>query len=92
MEIKCNKCGEINNYRTEMKNGQNVAHCNICGSFIKNIPYQTPKFYFGKYKGQLISDCQDLGYLQWMVTSGVVKANIKDAVIDQISKIKLYGQ
>ena len=90
MEIKC-KCGEVNNYRTEMKNGQNVAHCNKCGSYIKNIPYSEPKFYFGKYKGKLISDCQDLGYLQWLINSGAVRANQKEAVLVQIEKINLYG-
>ena len=93
MEIKCNKCGEVNNYRTEMKNGQNVAHCIKCGSYIKNIPYvKEHKFYFGKYKDKLISDCQDLEYLQWLITGKIVKANIREAVITQIEKIKLYGQ
>ena len=93
MEIVCKNCGLVNDYRTEMKNGQNVAHCNGCGKYIKNIPYnQTPKLYFGKYKDRIISEIEDLNYLQWLVESGAVRANIKQAVIDRIAQLKIYGQ
>lgn len=92
MEIVCKNCGSVDQYRTEMKNNQNVAHCLSCGKYIKNIPYaQTPKLYFGKYKDKPITEIQDLGYLEWLIEKNVVKANIRQAVINQISIIKLYG-
>lgn len=76
-----------------MKNGQNVAHCNGCGKYIKNIPYNPrPKIYFGKYKNRFIDDLEDIQYLKWLIDNQVVKANIKQAVIEQIDKLKLYGQ
>lgn len=90
MEIVCKNCGSINDYRTEFKGNQLVAHCNGCGSFIKNIPYKEPTLYFGKYKDKKVSDIQDLGYLQWLIDKSVVKANIREAVVNQIQKIKLY--
>lgn len=93
MEIVCKNCGSVNDYRTEMKNGQNVAHCNACGKYIKNIPYNPhPKLYFGKYKDRLIKDIEDLNYLQWLIDGNVLKANTRRAVIDRIAQLKIYGQ
>jgi hypothetical protein len=88
MQVICNKCGLVDNYRTELKNGQKVAHCNGCNSFIKNIPYQPAKFYFGKYKDTLISDCNDLQYCEWFLGNTNPKANIKLAVINKIIDLK----
>ena len=88
MEIVCKSCGTINDYRTELKNNQNTAFCNSCGTFIKNIPYSKPKFYFGKYSGTLISDCDDLNYLDWFLNNTKPKANIKQAVETQIKTLK----
>jgi uncharacterized protein (DUF3820 family) len=92
MELVCRKCGSINDYSTEMKSGQNVATCNACGSFIKNIPYREPALYFGKYKGRAIKDIPDPNYLQWVLDKCNPKGSIKQAVINQISKLKMYGQ
>lgn len=47
-----------------------------------------PKFYFGKYKDTLISDCKDLNYLVWVFENTGIKANIKNAVSEQITKLK----
>lgn len=87
MEIICKNCGSVNDYTTELKNGQNVATCSCCDRFIKNVPYQPPKFYFGKYKNQLISENIDLNYLEWFLHNTKPKANIKEAVIKQINII-----
>jgi uncharacterized protein (DUF3820 family) len=87
-QIVCKKCGVENDYSTQLKNGQNVATCNNCQSFIKNIAYQPPKFYFGKYKGTLIADCFDLKYLTWFLAETNPKANIKTAVIERINLLK----
>jgi uncharacterized protein (DUF3820 family) len=85
--IVCKKCGAENDYSTQLKNGQNVATCNKCQSFIKNISYQPAKFYFGKYKGTEIASCLDLEYLKWFAENTNPKANIKYACYLQISKI-----
>jgi hypothetical protein len=67
-DIVCKECGNVNDYRTEMKANNKVAYCNGCGNFIKNIPYETePKMYFGKYKGQLLRDITDREYLHWLL-------------------------
>ncbi len=55
-DIICKKCGEVNNYRTELKSNNQVAYCNGCGAYIKNIPYAEPALYVGKYKGIPIKD------------------------------------
>jgi len=93
MDIICRSCGSINDYRTQMINGQNVAHCNSCDSFIKNIPYsqEQPKMYFGKYKGGYIHDIDDLPYLVWLNENVNLKPErIKKAVEERISYLKVY--
>jgi len=84
MEITCKNCGVIDDYITIMKNGQNVATCNGCQKFIKNMPYQIPKFYIGKYKGQTISSCADLNYLKWFILNTNPKSTQKIAVESRI--------
>lgn len=72
MEIVCKKCGSINDYKTQLKNNQNTAWCNVCGSFIKNIPYAEPALYFGKYKGRKIKSLttpEETQYLHWLINS-----------------------
>ena len=90
MDIICKKCGSVNDYKTELKNSQNVAHCNGCGKFIKNIPYQKPKMYFGKYKDKFISDITDINYLDWVLRQNIVKGNNKQAIIDQLFKLNSH--
>lgn len=85
--VICKKCGLVDDYSTEIKNGHKVATCNGCKSFIKNIPHQPPKFYIGKYKGQLISECTDKSYLQWFILNTNPKANIKEACIKKIAEL-----
>lgn len=68
-EIICKHCGCVDDYTTEMKSNQNVATCNGCGTFIKNIPYQAPALYFGKYKGLAIKNYlsrDHVNYLYWI--------------------------
>jgi ribosomal protein L34E len=91
MQVVCRNCGSVDNYITEFKGNQNVAHCNSCGKFIKNIPYKEPTLYFGKYKDKKVSEIQDMQYLQWLIDKSVVRANIKDAVVKQIERIKIQG-
>jgi uncharacterized protein (DUF3820 family) len=68
-EIICKNCGSINDYDFELRNGQKVAWCKSCKTFIKNIPYNDPALYFGKYKGKAIKDYftpDEVNYLHWI--------------------------
>jgi hypothetical protein len=59
-DIICKNCGYINDYRTELKANNNVAYCNGCDKYIKNIPQNNmPMLHFGKYKGKLVTDIEN---------------------------------
>jgi len=88
-DIKCPKCGAINDYYTELKANNNVARCSLCDTFIKNIPYQTEQqFFFGKYKGKKVSEIEDIQYLQWVLDKTNPKPAFRDAIIKQIDRFK----
>ena len=88
MEIICNKCGSINDYRTIMKSGQNTAWCNGCDSYIKNIPQNKPKLYFGKYKGLFVHQMtlpEHRNYFNWLISAGIkLDSRTKQAVLKMI--------
>lgn len=85
-QIKCNKCGSIDDYYTELKSNNNVARCNQCDSFIKNIPYQTEHvFYFGKYKDKKVNEVEDIPYLQWVLKNTKPSKSMREAIEKQIS-------
>lgn len=86
--IKCPKCGATDQYYTELKANNNVARCSICDAFIKNIPYQQPALYFGKYKGKKIADIEDIEYLKWVLNNIRLSAPFKDAIQKQISNFE----
>lgn len=68
-DIICKQCGSINDYKVERKAHNDVATCNGCGAFIKNIPYAEPALYFGKFKGKPIKDFvtpDEIRYLYWV--------------------------
>jgi len=88
-QIKCPKCGAIDQFYTELKANNNVARCSLCDTFIKNIPYQTEQaFYFGKYNGKKVSEVDDLGYLKWAVENTKPKPAMREAILKQISKVE----
>ena len=68
-DIVCKNCGTVDDYTLEMKSNQNVATCNGCGKFIKNVAYNPPALYFGKYSGKAIKDYftpDEVNYLHWI--------------------------
>lgn len=86
-QLVCKKCGAIDDYTTEQKSNNLVATC-TCGAFIKNIPTEKPKFYFGKYKDNVIEDCNDLSYLIWARDNmNALKGRQKQAVLDRITSL-----
>lgn len=90
-EIICNKCGSVDDFRVELKSNNQVAYCNSCGAYIKNIPYAEPSFYFGRYKGMKVSDLidvKDVPYLEWyLLNIQKITPSMKDAIANQIQKI-----
>ena len=88
--LKCPHCNTVGDVATIMKSNQLTAWCRECGCFIKNIPYKNTdeiKFYFGKYKGELINKCTDLEYLRWFSTLDKHSEKIKKALSDRIKEI-----
>lgn len=92
MDIVCNKCGLVNDYRTIQKANNQVAYCNGCDSYIKNIPHDVPKLYVGKYKGIPIDQITDLNYLQWAVGTLRLTSAVKMAVLSRISTLEYLSK
>lgn len=83
------KCGAINNYRVDVKAHNHVATCNVCNSFIKNLPHDKPRFYVGEHKGKAIEDVGDLKYLRWAMTNCPwLKERQKQAISERIKQIE----
>lgn len=92
-QLTCQKCNAIDDYYTEVKANNNVARCNQCDSFIKNISYDKPKLYMGKYKGIPIDEIEDLSYLKWAAANMVtIGKKIRDAIHSQISKLEYISK
>lgn len=91
-QIKCTKCGAVDKFYTEVKANNNVARCSECDAFIKNIPYEQPKFYVGKYKGKLISEIEDMNYLKWALREMKLSESIRKAISDRISHFEFLAK
>lgn len=86
--LSCKKCGLINSYEIIKKGNHHTAFCS-CGAYIKNVAYDTPKLYIGKYKGTPICDITDLHYLEWFFNNvGKISASTRGALQKQIDKLK----
>lgn len=91
-QIKCLKCGAIDKYYTELKANNNVARCSECDAFIKNIPYNEPTFYFGKYKGKKVSEVEDMDYLKWVLAKTKQSASMRKAIQEQIDSFEFLAK
>jgi uncharacterized protein (DUF3820 family) len=71
-DVICQKCGSANDYHIIPKAFNHTAYCNLCNSYIKNLPQDKPlTLPFGKYKGTLLTDMvtnEQIKYLQWIIT------------------------
>lgn len=87
--IVCNSCGLIDQYTTEQKSNNLVATC-TCGAYIKNLPQDKPKFYFGKYNGKAVDEVDDLGYLEWYLRDiKKITSRMRAAIETQIKILKV---
>jgi hypothetical protein len=92
LELICPKCSS-KEYYTELKANNNVARCSACDTFIKNIPYDQPKFFVGKYKNQNIGDLDDLGYLKWAHKEmNNLNERTKKAIQERISQLEFLAK
>ncbi len=89
MPVICKNCGLIDDYRTEMKAKNMVAFCNGCDKYIKNLPYSPPSLHFGKYKGPVIVQIEDVDYLEWVRSKVKLSEIIRHAVDQQISSLRM---
>lgn len=90
--LKCPKCSSTE-YYTEVKANNNVARCMKCDTFIKNVPYDEPKFYVGKYKGQKIGNIDDMSYLKWAEQNmNNLKPAIKTAIHNRIVQLEFLAK
>ena len=84
MEITCQNCGLINDFRIIKKNTQDTCWCNGCDSFIKNMPQgKPPMLFFGKYKDRLIQSMtsyEEVNYLNWLIKQDFCKENLKSQI------------
>lgn len=86
--LYCGHCDKEVGYYTELKSNQNTAWCNECSGFIKNVPYEKPMLYVGKYAKKPIEGLTDLSYLQWAEKNMKLNARTKDAIRQRISQLE----
>lgn len=90
--VKCKHCGSVDSYTTELKSNNYVAHCKECGMYMGNIPHSEItkvkkewSFYFGKYNGTKLNDCNDRNYLLWLLKNmEKIKPEFREAINDRI--------
>lgn len=90
--LTCYKCGGSNDFATELKSNNLVAICRGCGSFIKNVPYKEPAFYFGKYKGTAIKDIIDKDYLTWALNTVRLSSSLRAAISERINTLEFLAK
>lgn len=71
-EVICSNCGLVNDYTIIEIGNQRVCHCNGCNNFLGNKPKESYNVKsivmpFGKYKGQVISQVNDVPYFRWVL-------------------------
>lgn len=81
----CKTCGTEKEYHTEMKSGQLTAWCNDCNSYLKNVAYDEPRFYIGKYKGKTVAEVYDFEYLKWFVINIKGNKRLKEAIKEKLN-------
>lgn len=92
----CKRCGSVYKKPTIEKiplvdgGFHDKASCPACGGFIKFLPHTEPALYFGKYKGQTISEIarKDVGYLKWLLAQGVRNVRLKSAIEEAVCKVQ----
>jgi len=79
------KSKRVRTERISLPNGGHhiKALCGRCGRFLKFISHDSPKFYFGRYKGETVVEvmAKDPSYLKWCLAKKILRtAHLRDAV------------
>jgi len=90
--VRCAKCGTVNQYTIIVKNSQQTCYCAKCGKFLGNKPkteYQIKnlRMSFGQYKDTLICEVIDKKYLHWVLGNVKMSTALKQAIIEQINQL-----
>lgn len=91
-KLYCPKCDEVVDVVTELKSAQNTARCFKCNHFIKNIPYEKPMLYVGKYKGKPIEEIDDLNYLEWAIKTLNINQRTRDSLQSRIAQLQFLAK
>jgi len=96
--VSCLDCQseEIRTERISLPNGGHHlnASCTFCERFIKFLPHDSPRFYFGKHKGKNVTEvaAKDPSYL-WCLSENFLKnRRLKDAVEEAVIKDRLVSE
>jgi hypothetical protein len=88
-EIVCNRCGSVNDYKTEQAGPHIKAICNGCDKYIKFLGQDGPFILpFGKFKGSIITSLksrEEVEYLKWLLS--VSKSNIAKKIESYLKSI-----
>lgn len=85
--VFCPDCesDEIRTERIPLANGGHhiKASCISCGRFIKFLPHEEPRFYFGKHAGETVIEvvAKNPSYLKWCLSKNILKnGRLKDSI------------
>jgi len=83
----CPKCHttEISKKNIPLANGGHhiKATCASCGRFLKFLAHDSPRFYFGRHRGETVAEVasKDPNYLKWCLSENVIKnTRLKNAL------------
>ena len=89
--ISCPYCAttEIKRQHIPLANGSYhiKANCAGFGRFIKFLAHEPPRFYFGKHRGETVTEvaAKDPSYLKWCLAENIVRnARLKKAVESKV--------
>ena len=99
MDVFCPNCKseKIRTERIPLANGGHhiKASCASCGRFIKFLPHDSPRFYFGKHCGKTVIEvaANEPSYLEWCLSENFLKnGRLKNAVEEAVVKDRLVSE
>lgn len=90
--VTCNRCGSVDDYRTEPSGNHIKAICNNCKRYIKFLPQNklVEVLPFGKYKDRVISSLtskEEIEYLSWSVENLKLSTSIKTSITNHLNTL-----
>jgi formate dehydrogenase maturation protein FdhE len=89
-DVKCLRCGTVNDYHTEESGPHLKAICNQCNQYIKFVSQgKEPTLYFGKFKDRTIASLiseDEIKYLKWLLGTNI-KQKLKDQIEVHLTRV-----